>query len=178
MRETNSSGGYPRRRRPPVLRVVLAIVVALGLGLGLGLFATAAGAAPVAPSFLPSSLMVSDGAAAKVSFYRVPGMTLTGTLTGVKLGSNGSSPPGANPAANTPMHGGAIVLPDSRILVNDESHQQTLAIKLNAAGVPSIVNSTSSRLGTEAPWTAVDSLFHYYAVASNGGGPPRSTWTR
>lgn len=173
MRETNSSGGYPRRRRRPIPQVVLAIVVAIAIAIGLS--ATTASAAPVAPSFLPNYLMVSDGAAAKVYFYRVPGMTLTGTLTGVKLGSSGSSPPGTDPAANTPMHGGAIVLPDSRIIVNDESQQRTLAIKLDPAGVPSIVNSTSSRLGTEAPWTAVDSLFRYYAVASNGGGSSPNT---
>lgn len=173
MIETNSSGGYPRRRQRPAPRVVLAIVVALALALGLS--ATAAGAATGIPALRPSYLMVSDGAAAKVYFYRVPGMTLTGTLTGVKLGSSGSAPPGVDPAANTPMHGGVIVLPDGRILVNDESQQRTLAIKLNAAGVPSIVNSASSRLGTEAPWTAVDPLFRYYAVASNGGGPSPST---
>lgn len=165
---TNSTGGYPRRRRPPAPRVVLAIVAALALVLGLS--ATAAGAVPVLTALQPSYLMVSDGAAAKVYFYRVPGMTLTGTLTGVKLGSSGSAPPGADPAANTPLHGGAIVLPDGRIIVNDESQQRTMAIKLNAAGVPSIVNSVSSRLGNEAPWTAVDPLFRYYAVASNGGG--------
>jgi hypothetical protein len=149
--------------------VVLAIVVALALTLGLS--ATAAGAVPGLTAPGPSYLMVSDGAAARVYFYRVPGMTLTGTLSGVKLGSSGSAPPGADPAANTPMHGGVIVLPDGRILVNDESQQRTMAIKLDAAGVPSIVSSVSSRLGTEAPWTAVDPLFRYYAVASNGGGP-------
>jgi hypothetical protein len=172
MIETNSSGGYPRSRQRRAPRVVLAIVVALALTLGLS--ATAAGAAPGVTALRPSYLMVSDGAAAKVYFYRVPGMTLTGTLTGVKLGSSGSAPPGADPAANTPMHGGAIVLPDGRILVNDESHQRTMAIKLDAAGVPSIVNSVSSRLGDEAPWTAVDPLFRYYAVASHGGGPSPS----
>lgn len=67
------------------------------------------------------------------------------------------------------------MLPDGRILVNDESQQRTLAIKLDAAGIPSIVNSVSSRLGTEAPWAAVDPLFRYYAVASNGGGPSPGT---
>ncbi|MGH3773087.1 MAG: hypothetical protein ACRDRW_17125 [Pseudonocardiaceae bacterium] len=144
---------------------MLAIVVAVALS------ATTAGAAPEGTALRPTYLMVSDGAATQVHFYRVPGMTLTGTLTGVKLGSNGSAPPGADPAANTPMQGGTIVLPDGRILVNDESQQRTMAIKLNAAGVPSIVNSVSSRLGTEAPWTAVDPLSRYYAVASNGGGP-------
>lgn len=159
MKENDSGGGCPRRRHRPARRVVLAIVVALGLTLGLS--ATAAGAVPGLPGLLPSYLMVSDGAASTVYFYRVPGMTLTGTLSGVKLGSSGAAPPGADPAANTPMHGGAIVLPDGRIIVNDESHQRTLAIKLDAAGVPSIVNSTSSRLGTEAPWTAVDPLFRY-----------------
>lgn len=173
MIKTNSSGGYPGRRQRPVPRAVLAIVAAIALALGLS--TTAAGAVPGLPALLPSYLMVSDGAAAKVHFYRVPGMTLTGTLTGVKLGSSGSAPPGADPAANTPLHGGTIVLPDGRILVNDESQQRTMAIKLNAAGVPSIVNSVSSRLGTEAPWTAVDPLFRYYAVASNGGGPSPDT---
>lgn len=108
-------------------------------------------------------LMVSDGAASKVHFYRVPGMKLTGTLSGVTLGSAG------DPAA-TPMHGGAIVLPDGRILVNDETHQRTLAIELDSDGAPSISNSVASKLGDESPWNAVDPGFRYYAVASNGGG--------
>ncbi|MGH3695267.1 MAG: hypothetical protein ACRDRX_14995 [Pseudonocardiaceae bacterium] len=165
MIETNSSGGYLRRRWRPAPRVAL----------GLGLSVTAASAAPGVSALRPSYLMVSDGAAAKVYFYRLPAMTLTGTLSGVKLGSSGTAPPGADPAANNPLHGGVIVLPDGRILVNDESQQRTLAIKLNAAGVPRIVDSVSSRLGEEAPWTAVDPLFRYYAVASNGGGPSPGT---
>lgn len=108
-------------------------------------------------------LMVSDGGAHKVHFYRVPGMKLTGTLNGVTLGSS------ADPAA-TPMHGGAIALPDGRILVNDETQQKTLAIELDGDGVPHIVQSVASKLGGEAPWTAVDPSFRYYAVTSNGGG--------
>jgi hypothetical protein len=168
MQESHSSDGHLRRRPRPARRAMLAVVVAIALAIGLS--AATASAEPGATALRQSYLMVSDGAASQVHFYRVPSMTLTGTLTGVKLGSSGPAPPGADPAANTPMHGGAIVLPDGRILVNDESHQRTLAIKLNSAGAPSIVNSVSSRLGTEAPWTAVDPLFRYYAVASNGGG--------
>jgi hypothetical protein len=110
-----------------------------------------------------SYLMVSDGGASKVYFYRVPGMTLTGELSGVTLGSP------ADPAA-TPMHGGAIALPDGRIIVNDETRQRTLAIKLDARGAPRVVQSVASTLGDEAPWTAVDPSFRYYAVASNGAG--------
>ena len=129
------------------------------------------GGGPAAAAIAPNYLMVSDGAASTVYFYRVPAMTLTGKLTGVKLGSSTPGlPAGTDPAANTPMHGGVIVLPDGRILVNDELHQKTLAIKLNAAGVPSIVNSVDSILGDESPWNAVDSGFRYYAVSSNGGG--------
>jgi hypothetical protein len=90
-------------------------------------------------------------------------MHLTGHLSGVTLGSS------ADPAA-TPMHGGAIVLPDGRILVNDETHQRTLAIKLNNRGAPRIVNSVASTLGDESPWNAVDPGFRSYAVSSNGGG--------
>lgn len=116
-------------------------------------------------------LMVSDAAASKVHFYRVPGMKLTGTLDGLTLGASDG------PAAN-PMHAGVIVLPDGRILVNDETQQRTLAIKLDSDGAPSIVNSVASKLGGEAPWSAVDAGFRYYAVSSNGGGstgpPPAS----
>lgn len=108
-------------------------------------------------------LMVSDGAASKVYFYRVPSMRLMGELSGVTLGS------AADPAA-TPMHAGAIFLPDGRILVNDESRQRTLAIKLDGDGAPRIVQSVASTLGGEAPWSAVDPDFRYYAVSSNGGG--------
>ena len=108
-------------------------------------------------------LMVADPGASRVYFYRVPGMRLTGTLRGVTLGSAGDP-------ARTPMHGGAIVLPDGRILVNDETHQRTLAIKLNNRGAPRIVNSVASKLGDESPWNAVDPEFRYYAVSSNGGG--------
>jgi hypothetical protein len=142
----------------------------LGVALTVGLCVASGGPVAAAPA-PPTYLMVSDGAASTVYFYRVPSMTLTGQLTGVKLGSNTAGlPPGVDPAANTPMHGGAIVLPDGRILVNDELHQKTMAIKLDGAGVPSIVNSVDSILGDESPWNAVDPGFRYYAVSSNGGG--------
>ena len=108
-------------------------------------------------------LMVSDGGVSKVYFYRVPSMKLTGELTGVTLGA-------ADDPAGNPMHGGVIVLPDGRIIVNDETHQRTLAIKLDAKGIPRIVQSVASTLGGEAPWAAVDPSFRYYAVSSNGGG--------
>jgi hypothetical protein len=97
------------------------------------------------------------------ALYRVPSMTLTGERSDLTLGS------AADPAA-TPMHGGAIALPDGRVLVNDETHQRTLAIKLDHKGAPHIVQSVASKLGNEAPWTAVDPSFRYYAVTSNGGG--------
>ena len=141
----------------------------------LAMFAVALGAiVPVAPAAAAtgdSYLMVSDGAASTVYFYKLPGMTPTGQVTGVKLGARTGAPAGADPAANNPAHAGVIVLPDGRIIVNDESAQKTLAIKLNAAGVPSVVNSVTSRLGDEAPWSSVDAGFRYYAVASNGAGP-------
>lgn len=97
-------------------------------------------------------LMVSDGRVSKVYFYRVPSMKLTGELNGVTLGD-------ADDPAGNPMHAGAIVLPDGRIIVNDETHQRTLAIKLDAEGAPRIVQSVASTLGYEAPWTAVDPSF-------------------
>jgi len=108
-------------------------------------------------------LMVSDGGVSKVYFYRVPSMKLTGELNGVTLGD-------ADDPAGNPMHAGAIVLPDGRIIVNDETHQRTLAIKLDAEGAPRIVQSVASTLGYEAPWTAVDPSFRYYAVSSIYGG--------
>ncbi|HET9255883.1 MAG TPA: hypothetical protein VFO16_11865 [Pseudonocardiaceae bacterium] len=174
MRGIHLRGERPRRRPHPASRATLAVIASLALALGLS---TTADAGQERKPHQQRYLMVSDGAAAKVYFYRVPDMTLTGTLSDIKLGSAGSAPAGADPAANTPMHGGVIVLPDGRLIVNDESHQRTMAIKLDDDGAPSIVNSVSSRLGTEAPWTAVDPSFRYYAVASNGGGSSPGTET-
>jgi len=151
-----------RRFRGAPLRpggVLLAVVALFAGNLG----GPAGASAGVRSGAQKSYLMVSDGAASKVYFYRVPDMQLTGQLSGVTLGSS------ADPAA-TPMHGGAIALPDGRIIVNDETHQRTLAIKLDADGAPHIVQSVASTLGGEAPWTAVDPSFRYYAVASNGAG--------
>ena len=158
-RETSWS---QRRARPSRIRRI-----ALGV---LSVLAAGALAAPVALAddddgggSKKNYLMVSDGAVSKVYFYRVPGMKLTGELSGVTLGATG------DPAGN-PMHGGVIVLPDGRIIVNDETHQRTLAIKLDSAGAPRIVQSVAATLGGEAPWAAVDPSFRYYAVSSNGAG--------
>jgi hypothetical protein len=148
--------GQPRRRPRGAL---LAIVAVLATSMAGAAPAFAGGEGDVSRDYL----MVSDGAASRVYFYRVPSMKLTGALSGVTLGST------ADPAA-TPMHGGAIFLPDGRILVNDETHQRTLAIKLDGEGAPHIVQSVASTLGGEAPWSAVDPDFRYYAVSSNGGG--------
>jgi len=132
------------------------------LGIAAGLLASF-GAASASAQTGANYLMVSDGAASKVHFYRVPDMKLTGTLSGVTLASPD------DPAGN-PLHAGVIVLPDGRLIVNDEGQQRTLAIKLDGQGAPHIVQSVASTLGGEAPWSAVDPSFRYYAVSSNGGG--------
>lgn len=112
----------------------------------------------------PNYLMVADPGARKVFFYSVPDLKLTGQLADVGLGT-----------AATPSHGGTIVLPGGRILINDEVAQKTLAVRIDIQGKPKVVNSVDAKLGSEAPWTAVDPQFRYYAVPSNDGGPTSTT---
>jgi hypothetical protein len=118
-----------------------------------GLLAPAAHAAGAIEPEAPDGqgfLLVADTVERRLYVYRVPDMTLTGAIDNVLLGG----------------HLGTLVLPDGRILLSDDATKEILALRINADGVPAVVNRTAVTLGQRAVWGSTDPKFRYFAVAS------------
>jgi hypothetical protein len=104
-------------------------------------------------------LLVAEFTAGReaIHAYSLPDLRHTGQLDGVKLGN----------------HLGAIALADGRIITSDDKNQEVIAIRMDAAGKPFIVNRASAELGTGGVWGCGDSALKYLAVSSgkDGTGP-------
>ncbi len=101
-------------------------------------------------------LLVAELAEGKESIhaYSLPELQHTGQIDDVKLGN----------------HLGAIALKDGRVITSDDKHDQLIAIGIDAAGKPSIVNRVDANLGTGAVWGCGDKDLRYLAVSSGLDG--------
>jgi hypothetical protein len=101
-------------------------------------------------------LLVAELAEGKESIhaYSLPELTHTGQIDDVKLGN----------------HLGAIALEDGRVITSDDKHDQLIAIRVDAAGKPSIANRVDANLGTGAVWGCGDKDLRYFAVSSGHDG--------
>ncbi|MET0285471.1 MAG: hypothetical protein ABW352_13405 [Polyangiales bacterium] len=101
-------------------------------------------------------LLVAELAEGKESIhaYSLPELQHTGQIDDVKLGN----------------HLGALALKDGRVVTSDDKHDQLIAIRVDSAGKPAIVNRADANLGTGAVWGCGDKDLRYLAVSSGHDG--------
>ena len=101
-------------------------------------------------------LLVAELADGKESIhaYSLPDLRHTGQLDGVKLGN----------------HVGALALRDGRVITTDDKNQQVIAVRMDAAGKPTIANRVAADLGTGGVWGCGDADLRYLAIASGREG--------
>ncbi|MCB1235928.1 MAG: hypothetical protein KDM91_12740 [Verrucomicrobiae bacterium] len=135
---------------PASRRTVLAGALgALGGAALSGRVAAQAESTPAAGEAAPY-LFVADAAAQAVALYSIPGFELTGQLDGVTFG----------------IHGGALQLPDGRLLFADVGSNEILALGTDDAGAPVILQRTAATLGGGISWASVDPEFTYLVAGS------------
>ncbi|GIW07792.1 MAG: hypothetical protein KatS3mg060_2597 [Dehalococcoidia bacterium] len=112
-------------------------------------------AGSVPPAATPSGagtghLIAFDVNAAKVHVFALPEMRLTGSLDNVGFDN----------------HVGSLVLPDGRVLFTSKSSSEVLALAIDGAGKPSIVQRFKAELPEGGVWGQVDPTFRYFVVSS------------
>lgn len=95
-------------------------------------------------------LFVADAAAESVALYSIPGFELAGQLEGITFG----------------IHGGALQLPDGRLVFADVGNSEIVALGVDESGAPAIIQRTAAMLGGNISWASTDPGLTYLVAGS------------
>jgi len=110
-------------------------------------------ATPIPGSTAPGDgrfLIAGDRSQRFISIYSIPDLALAATIENVSYG----------------VHGGALQLPDGRLLFVDTGNDAIVTLAVDANGQPVLADSVSGTFGGGVAWVVASPDFRYVAIGS------------